>query len=124
MRTIVVASCLLLAAACGNDRGASTPVGPSPTAPAAPNPPVSLAVTPAGAGLAAVTTFSFTASNFVARSGSLQFSWDFGDGASLTTASPQATRLYQGAGTFDVRVSGSDAQGVIGTAVSRAGSGS
>jgi len=121
-RAIAAAAlCVAMPAACASEKVIQTPTSPStptPTPAPAPAPqgPVRVSASPGTAGIAAVTTFTFTAINFVARSGSLRFSWDFGDGTSDSTTTAQVTHRFQGAGTFAVRVFGSDGQGVIDTA--------
>lgn len=91
-----------------------SPTSPSPPAPMGP---VSLTVSPGLAGIVALTTFRFVASNFVPRGGSLRYSWDFGDGTTAETTGATADHVYQTAGTFAVRVFGVDSvAGIVDTA--------
>ena len=67
----------------------------------------SVAASPTGAGVAAVTSFSFAAQGGTDPDGdSLTFTWNFGDGGSATGAN--VTHVFQGAGTFNVGLTVSD----------------
>lgn len=107
-----IGTCLLLSllcAMCAQERIIQSPTGPSPsTPPPTASGPVTLTVSPSAVGIVVVTTFRFTASNFVARSGSLRYSWEFGDGSAVDTTAPTVDHVYRDAGTFVVRVFGVD----------------
>jgi hypothetical protein len=92
----------------------------SPTSPSATpaGPPAAVVQSPSTAGIAGVTTFSFTVQNVTPRSGgSLRYSWEFGDGTAETGTAATVLHVYQSPGTFAVRVLATDAlAGVIDTA--------
>ena len=69
--------------------------------------PGTIAVSPAGTGMAGHTTFTFTAQGASDPDGdSLTFNWDFGDGA--TGSGSSATHVYTRTGSFTVSLTISD----------------
>jgi hypothetical protein len=94
---------------CAGDSGTATsPTSPTPTSTATqPGPEAQLSVSglasvPDGAGVQFVTDYQFTVSGSF-PSGT-EFVWNFGDGTSATTSSPNVSRIFGQAGVFTVNV--------------------
>jgi PKD repeat protein len=89
----------------------SQPPGPAPTTPVV----SSVAVSPDAIGLQGATVFTFSAQGASDPSGgTLNYSYDFGDGA--TSPANPATHTYSSAGTFNVRLTVTNSRGTSATA--------
>src|SRR5262245_24681092 len=92
---------------CAGESGtsASTLTGPTPIATSDPQPQLSLSgisSVPEGTGVQLNTDFQLTANGWF-PSGT-EFVWNFGDGSSTTTSSPNVSRIFGQAGVFAVNV--------------------
>jgi VCBS repeat-containing protein len=72
-------------------------------------PDAAFSITPGTAGSA--TSFDAAASTTTPPGGSLTYSWDFGDGTTQTTGSPQTTHTYANPGNYKVTLTVTDAAG-------------
>jgi PKD repeat protein len=110
LRTFILVALGAAAACGGNSQSPPTPTGPSTTT-------GTIAQSPTGTGIAGVTTFAFTAVNFIANTGgTLTYTWDFGDGTAGLDLGTAVTHTYQTPGTFVVKLSVANSKDI--TAVS------
>jgi len=103
----------LLVASCGSsDKGPTTPTPTSNRPPSA-----SVAVTPSGVPLAAVTSVGFSATASDPDGDTVSFAWQFGDGQ---TASGQAvSHVFLNAGTYPVILGVTDSRGAAASVETR-----
>lgn len=102
-------SCLA-AVACGSS--GSSPTTPTPGANRAP---VigSIVVSPTGTGLQSATIFTFTGQAISDPDGdALTFAWTSSDGAAMTSTTQAASKVFSQSGTFEVRLTATDAKGL------------
>ncbi len=108
-----LAAVLLALSACGGNPTASTT---TTTAPAGANrPPVvaSLSVSHSGMGLQSATLFTFTSQGVSDPDGdALTYAWVSTDGATIASATQSATHAYARSGSFDMRLTVTDAKGL------------
>lgn len=97
LNPIRVTVVLLVAASIGCSSGGAE----SPTSPSRPSM-QSITTRPSGVGVLHNTEFEFTAVGGFPSS--TQFVWQFGDGSTVTTTTPVATKLYSRTGSFAVSV--------------------
>lgn len=86
---------------------------PNPTSTAARAPVLGpMTVHPHSPHIDAPTTLRMTATDSNGDDGAIRFAWDFGDRATAATTEPVATHIYTVAGTYDVLVTATDAEGL------------
>src|SRR5579872_4004445 len=104
VRTVFLFALVTLPA-CSNSNPPPAPTGPATTT-------GTIAQSPSGTGIAGVTTFTFTAVNFIATTGgTLSYTWDFGDGTAALDARTSNTHPFPAPGTFAIKLSVANSKG-------------
>jgi hypothetical protein len=96
MRRYAIVLCLALAAACGGNSTAPTPIAV-------------VSASPSGVVLVSATRVTFTGSTTDGLQGALTYSWSFGDGVGATGQT--VTHVFSEEGTFTARLTVTDTRG-------------
>jgi hypothetical protein len=99
---------------------------PAPTTPTPNRAPVitGLNASPGGTGLQSATTITFTGQGVTdPDGGALTYSWVSSDGTAIASSSETASHRYERSGSFDMRLTVTDSQGLSSSAVATVGIG-